>query len=93
MDYDFSSIINLEGKTVAEKNPETKMIVLTRRLKTPGVLETMSEQVPEVKEAFAEIHAKLKQRIEKLGEGDWQVVSHSHSVYNGILVVSFLISN
>jgi hypothetical protein len=77
---------------VAENNPEYKMIVLTRRLKTPGVLETMSEQVPEVKEAFTEIHAKLIQRIEMLGEGDWQVVSHSHSEYNGILVVSYLIS-
>jgi len=77
---------------VADKSPEYKTIVLTRRLKTPGVLETMSEQVPEVKEAFAEIHAKLIQRVEMLGEGDWQVVSHSHNVYNGILVVSYLIS-
>ena len=77
---------------MAEKNPDSKMIVLTRRLKTPGVIETMSEQVPEVKEAFAEIHAKFIQRIEMLGEGDWQIVSHSHSVYNGILVVSYLIS-
>lgn len=77
---------------MAEKNSVSKMIVLTRRLKSPGVLETMSEQVPEVKEAFAEIHAKLIQRIEMLGEGDWQIVSHSHCVYNGILVVSYLIS-
>jgi len=60
-DYDFSSIYNLEGKTVTENNPDYKMIVLTRRLKTPGVLETMSEQVPEVMEAFAEIHTKLIQ--------------------------------
>ncbi len=78
---------------MAENNPEYKMIVLTRRLKTPGVLETMSEQVPEVKEAFTEIHTKLGQRLEMLGEGDWRVVSHSHNVYNGILVVSFLISS
>ena len=77
---------------MAEKNPDSKMIVLTRRLKSPGVIETMSEQVPEVKEAFAEIHTKLIQRIEMLGEGDWQIVSHSHNVYNGILVVSYLIS-
>ncbi|MCK5634133.1 MAG: hypothetical protein KAI06_03565 [Anaerolineales bacterium] len=77
---------------MAEKSPEYKTIVLTRRLKTPGVLETMSEQVPEVMEAFAEIHAKLMERIEILGDGDWQVVSHSHSIYNGILVVSFLVS-
>ena len=77
---------------MAEKSPEYKTIVLTRRLKTPGVLETMSEQVPEVMEAFAEIHTKLIKRIEILGEGDWQVVSHSHSIYNGILVVSFLVS-
>ncbi|MEE8122340.1 MAG: hypothetical protein V3T55_12480 [Anaerolineales bacterium] len=77
---------------MAEKNPDSKMIVLTRRLKTPGVLETMSEQVPEVKEAFAGIHAKFIQRMEMLGEVDWQIVSHSHCVYNGILVVSYLIS-
>ena len=83
---------NPEEKTVAEKNPDHKMIVLTRRLKTPGVLETMSEQVPEVMEAFAKIHTKLIQRVEMLGEGNWQIVSHSHSVYNGILVVSYLIS-
>jgi len=90
---DFSLIYNLEEKTVAEKNPEYKTIVLTRRLKTPGVLETMSEQVPEVMEAFADIHTKLIQRIEMLGEGDWHVVSHSHSIYNGILVVSYMVSS
>ncbi|MBE9479396.1 MAG: hypothetical protein IMY80_05470 [Chloroflexi bacterium] len=78
---------------MAENNPEYKMIVLTRRLKTPGVLETMSEQVPEVKVAFSEIQTKLRQRIETLGEGDWQVVSHSHNIYNGILVVSFMVSS
>ena len=77
---------------MARTNQDYKMIVLTRRLKTPGVLETMSEQVPEVKEAFAEIHTKLIQRIDSLGGGDWRVVSHSHSIYNEILVVSFLIS-
>ena len=77
---------------MAEKKTDYKMIVLTHRVKSPGVLETMSEQVPEVKEAFAEIHAKLSQRIEMLGEGDWQIISHSHSVYNEILIVSYLIS-
>ena len=77
---------------MAEKNPDYKMVVLTRRLKPLGVIETMSEQVPDVMEAFTEIQDKLMQRIEMLGEGDWQVVSHSHSIYNGILVVSFLIS-
>jgi hypothetical protein len=68
------------------------MIVLTRRVKTPGVIETMSDQVPEVKEAFAEIQAKLLPRIEMLGEGDWRVVSHSHTIYNEILIVSFLVA-
>jgi hypothetical protein len=31
-----------------------KMIVLTQRIKVPGIVETMSEQVPEVRIAFAE---------------------------------------
>ena len=90
--YDSSPVKNLEGRTVAENNLVYKMIVLTRRVKTPGVIETMSDQVPEVKEAFADLQTKLLQRIEMLGEGDWQVVSHSHCIYNEILIVSFLIS-
>ena len=75
-----------------EKNSNYKMIVLTRRLKSPGIVETMSEQVPDVRQAFAEIHAKLNERLEFFGEGDWKVVSHSHNIYNGILIVSFLVS-
>jgi hypothetical protein len=68
-----------------------KMLVFTHRLKLQGVVETMSEQVPEVRIAFAEIDDSLKRRLAQSVDDGWQLVSHSHSIYNGILIVSVLI--
>ena len=73
-----------------EEKPH-KLLVLTRRIKHPGIVETMSEQVPEVKIAFSEINEMLKKRLESLGAMDWRVVSHAHSIHNGILIVSFVL--
>jgi hypothetical protein len=68
-----------------------KTLVFTHRLKTQAVVETMSEQVPEVRIAFAEINDSLKRRLAQSVDDGWQLVSHSHSIYNGILIVSVLI--
>jgi hypothetical protein len=68
-----------------------KTIVLTRRVKSPGVLETMSEQLPEVRSAFFYVQEQLQLRLEQLGSEEWQVISHSHNIYNGILIVSVLL--
>jgi hypothetical protein len=70
-----------------------KLIVLTRRIKVPGILETMSEQVPEVKIAFSEIEGMLRKRMEGLGEAQWRVVSHAQNIHNGILIVSFMLES
>jgi len=78
---------------MAERLPNHRIIVLSRRLKMPGVLDTMSEQIPEVTEALAKIEARLGSRIAALGDGDWQIVSHAHSIFNGILIVSFIVRN
>lgn len=70
-----------------------KMIVLTQRIKVPGIVETMSEQVPEVRIAFAEIDEMFKDRMKALGVGEWRVISHAHNIHNGILIVSILIES
>ena len=70
-----------------------KMIVLTRRIKMPGIVETMSEQVPEVKIAFSEIETKLEKRLESYGPENWRVVSHAQNIHNGILIVSFMLES
>jgi hypothetical protein len=67
------------------------MVVLTRRLKSPGVLETMSEQLPEVKNAFSNLEEQLHRRLDFLKPEEWRVVSHSHNIYNGILIMSVLL--
>jgi hypothetical protein len=70
-----------------------KMIVLTQRIKMPGIVETMSEQVPEVRIAFAEVDEMLKSRMKDLGEANWRVVSHAQNIHNGILIVSVLLES
>jgi hypothetical protein len=70
-----------------------KLLVLTRKIKLPGIVETMSEQVPEVMIAFSEINEMLKKRLERLGAMDWRVVSHAQNIHNGILIVSFVLES
>ena len=72
--------------------PEYKSFVITRRLKMPGIVETMSEQLPEVQEAFRELEGQLLKRMISYGVEGWRIISHSHSVYNNILIVSVLLS-
>ena len=68
-----------------------KMLVLTRRIKVPGIVETMSEQVPDVKIAFSEIDVMLTERLQSLGEANWRMISHAHNIHNGILIVSVML--
>lgn len=76
---------------MSSKEQMYKTIVMTRRLKSPGVLDTMSEQVPEVRGAFADLQDQLHQRLDCLGPEEWTVVSHAHNIYNGILILSVLL--
>lgn len=69
----------------------SQIVVLTRRLNSPGVLETMSEQVPEVKGAFADLEKQLHKRLDQLGPAEWKIISHSHNIYNGILIMSVIV--
>jgi hypothetical protein len=71
--------------------PEYKSFVITRRLKMQGVVETMSEQLPDVQEAFREIEGQLVKRMKTHAAEGWRIISHSHSIYNGILIVSLLL--
>jgi hypothetical protein len=80
-----------EGGTMQTPSPEYKSFILTRRLKMRGVVETMSEQVPEVREAFNLLEQQLMERMGNYGEEGWRLISHSHSIYNGILIVSFML--
>lgn len=81
----------MEGIDLSGSEFQYKTIVLTRRLKSPGVLETMSEQLPEVRNAFTSLDDQLYRRLEHLGPDSWRVVSHSHNIYNGILIMSVLL--
>ena len=67
------------------------MLVLTRRLKILGLLESMADQAPEVARVLAKIEEDLAPAMEALDGGPWAVNSHSVSIYNGLVIASFLL--
>lgn len=77
---------------VTNGQPEYRMLVLTQRLKVPGLLETMTDQAPEVRRVMAKIEEDLGPGMAALDGGGWSVNSHSVTVYNGLVIASFLLS-
>jgi hypothetical protein len=76
---------------VSSGQPEYRMLVLTHRLKMPGLLETMTDQAPELRRVMAEIEADLGSAMDALEGGPWVVNSHDVSIYNGLVIASFLL--
>jgi hypothetical protein len=72
---------------------EYRMVVLSRRLRIPGVLESLSDQVPEIRTALDSlVTEELGPALAELnGNGHWAVHSHSVTVHNGLLLASFLV--
>ncbi|HHH83710.1 MAG TPA: hypothetical protein ENL35_12085 [Chloroflexi bacterium] len=76
---------------MAEDARRFQWLVLARRLRTPGLLETMSDQVPEVRAAFRDLEAQVNERMVALAQEGWRPVSHAQDIDNGILYVSVLL--
>lgn len=70
-----------------------RMIVLSRRLRVPGLLETMADQLPEIRHALKGlVSEELGPAIAALdGGANWAVHSHSVTVHNGLLIATFLV--
>jgi hypothetical protein len=70
-----------------------RMIVLSRRLRIPGVLQTLVDQVPEIRSALdALVSEELGPAMANLDAGgNWTVHSHSVTVHNGLLIATFLV--
>lgn len=71
---------------------EFNMLVLTRRLRVPGVLETMNDQAPEIRSVMEKIAADLGPELARLDGGGWTVNSHSVAIHNGLVIATFLVS-
>ena len=71
---------------------EYKVIVLTQRLKVPGLLETMTDQAPELRRVMGKIEDDLGTSMAALDGGGWSINSHSVTVYNGLVIASILLS-
>lgn len=70
---------------------EHRMIVLCGRLRFNHVLETMSDQAPQIQKVVAETTAGLDSKLEALDGGGWRVKSHSLTIHNGLIIITFLV--
>lgn len=75
-----------------ENVPNFRMIVLTRRLRVQGVFDTMADQAPEVRKAMHDIAGDLHQEMANLDGEGWQVTSHSVTIYNGLIIASYILT-
>lgn len=75
-----------------ENVPEFRMITLSKRLRIQGVLDTMTDQAPEIRKAIDEIAADLGPELSKLDGEGWQVTSHSVTIYNGLVIASYFVT-
>lgn len=69
-----------------------QVIVLSRRLRLPGVLESMNDQAPEIRAALAKMIEELPAAMATLGGSRWAVSSHSVTIHNGLIIATFLVS-
>jgi hypothetical protein len=72
--------------------PDSRMIVLAKRLRFQGLLETMTDQTPEIRKVVDEITSELPQELAKLDGDGWHVTSHSVTIYNGLVIATFYVS-
>jgi hypothetical protein len=72
--------------------PDFHMIVLTKRLRVQGVLDTMADQAPEIRKSLAELADDLRRELANLDGEGWQVTSHAMTIYNGLIVASFYLT-
>lgn len=77
---------------MAQSQLEYRFLVRTRRFIVPGVLETLSDQGPVVREALDKIAAELRPSLDSLDGGGWVIQSHSVDFYSGLIVVTFLLA-
>ena len=78
--------------TVTSGPAHYRMLVLTRRLKLPGLLETMTDQAPEIQRTMGKIEADLSENLVTLDGGGWEVISHSVTIHNGLVIASFVLN-
>ncbi|MEW6567340.1 MAG: hypothetical protein AB1449_04065 [Chloroflexota bacterium] len=71
---------------------EFNMLVLTRRLRVPGVLETLNDMAPEIRTVMAKITADLGKELNSFQGGGWKINSHSVTIHSGLVIATFLLS-
>jgi hypothetical protein len=75
---------------MSAENPQYRMIVLTQRLKLPGIMDTMSDQAPLIQAELAHIMERLPGEIDALDGHGWGPISHSVTIHSGLLIATFL---
>lgn len=76
---------------MADRKPEHRFLVMTRRFLVPGVLDTLSDQAPAIEESMSRFLENLTPALDTMDGGGWHIVSHSVTFHSGLIVGTFLL--
>lgn len=71
---------------------EHRLIVKIERLRTPGLVDTLSSQAPDVARGLEELARQAFTEIEAMQPDGWHLISHSLGFTAGLAVLTFVIA-
>jgi hypothetical protein len=71
---------------------EHRLIVKIERLRTPGLVDTLSSQAPDVARSLEQMAREAFAEIAAMPDGGWRIVSHSLGFTAGLAVLTLIIA-
>ena len=71
---------------------EYRLLVRAQRLRVPGLVDTLTSQVPEVSRAIESMAQGGLADVQEMGNEGWRLVSHSVSFTAGLAILTLTIA-
>jgi hypothetical protein len=70
---------------------EYRLLVRVERLRVPGLLDTLTSQVPEVSRAIEVMSEKALAEVRDMGKDGWRLISHDVSFTAGLAILTLTV--
>jgi hypothetical protein len=71
---------------------EFRLVVRVERLRVPGLVDTLTSQVPEVSRALEVMAQKAFEEVQDMGKEGWRLVSHSVAFTAGLAILTLTLA-
>ena len=77
---------------MAKSTDEYRFLVRIERLRIPGLVDTMTNQAPDIARTLEGLAEKALAEAQTMGNDGWRVVSHSLGFTAGLAVLTFVLA-